>query len=122
MVVQFDVTFSKSMSCPHHSVITHHYASEGYVLVGIAVDMLTTCRQQAQMLENSKKDTSVNDVVFFNAQVTCRRPVVVTNLDKYGHIGISNTGGSIYPKEYLVAILGVRRSITGINKSDRRSA
>ncbi len=28
-------------------------------------------------------------------------------LGKYGHIGISYTRGSIYPKEYLIAIPGV---------------
>ncbi len=52
-----------------------------YGLVGNVVDMSMTFRQQAQMSENSKKDTSVVDMFFIHAQVTCRRPVVVTNCD-----------------------------------------
>ncbi len=71
-------TFSEMFSF-NYSKFEHLWNNE--CLVGNVIDMSTTCLQQAQMLENSKNNSSVVDMEFFHLQVMCQRPVMVTNCD-----------------------------------------
>ncbi len=48
------------------NVVTQKELSLIPILVGNVVDMSTTCQQQEEMSENSKKDTSVVNMVFFS--------------------------------------------------------
>ncbi len=76
------------------------------------------CNSYFVVPNNTQAETFVLHFFVLNGKCFCKKYLKLIHytiyLGKYGHIGILYIRGSIYPKEYLIAILGVCCTIVGI--------